>query len=355
MHELRWSLLSLFYLISLFPLICANNSPKVQFSIYNIERPQMIGIIAGCSVFVITIIVVIYLLYASGTIHGMLIELQNDLKLYEGNGMNGQKRKEETSPQNKDLPRLYDHLIEATKTLPLCPTIPRLSSVTTTIRLLDSTADIDVLFQSSNGNAIYHESAYNPERIWGWLDIQQDKKNELWNNKSSFSDFYKFDTSSNNFCHIVIEDKEILKPIGAVSLTDNVPSYLSVRVSNIWITPAYQGKKKGYELMFTLLTHLFSCGYRRITAEIDTKNIIAQKFFRRCGFILEATFRKHKIIDERNQDTALYVILNSEWDDIKLQLMKLLSIDQKPKGENLFHIPSAKDIPILSNSIKKDN
>ena len=56
---------------------------------------------------------------------------------------------------------------------------------------------------------------------------------------------------------------------------------------------------------------------------------------------MEAVLRKHRVVNNRNRDTALYVMLNSEWDHAAIKLKKYLGIDPKPKGVKLADIESA--------------
>jgi len=67
-------------------------------------------------------------------------------------------------------------------------------------------------------------------------------------------------------------------------------------------------------------------GYRRVTAEVDSRNIIGRRFMERCGFYLEGILYKHKVISRRNSDTALYVMLNSDWCDAERALTTLLRV-----------------------------
>ena len=93
--------------------------------------------------------------------------------------------------------------------------------------------------------------------------------------------------------------------------------------------------------MISLLNdYLVNAGYRRVTAEVDTRHIIARKFFEKCTFLLEAILRKHKVIEDRNCDTALYVILNSDWSDNEVKLKKYLGWNMKPKTDKLAAIPT---------------
>jgi len=67
-------------------------------------------------------------------------------------------------------------------------------------------------------------------------------------------------------------------------------------------------------------------GYRRITAEVDSRNIIGRKFLERCGFYLETILCKHRVVHHRNCDSALYVMLNSDWADAERALKALLHL-----------------------------
>ena len=107
---------------------------------------------------------------------------------------------------------------------------------------------------------------------------------------------------------------------------------------NFWISPAFQGRKRMHEAIFSTLTQLFLRGYRRISTEIDERHYIGRKMLERCGFILEATLRKHQIIRNRNRNTCIYVILNSEWAENEIKLKKYLGILVNPSVKRAFDV-----------------
>lgn len=89
------------------------------------------------------------------------------------------------------------------------------------------------------------------------------------------------------------------------------------------------GSRFSYSLQYVKLLlsacSLLLAGYRRITAEVDERHLIGRKFLESCGFVLEAVLRKHKVVQRRNRNTALYVLLNSEWPDmVELRLKRAL-------------------------------
>lgn len=82
----------------------------------SIKTPQLIGIILGCIVFWITIGVVVYLLYASGSLSSRL----------PANGSKVIEKSDSTNFPFMNFPRLYDDLIQAISNLPSKPKLPKL-------------------------------------------------------------------------------------------------------------------------------------------------------------------------------------------------------------------------------------
>ena len=125
------------------------------------------------------------------------------------------------------------------------------------------------------------------------------------------------------------------KPIGMVSLVCNRPYDLSIRISNLWLTPAYRISSSAANMgiglgigsgmgtstrpqhaqtaIFLILTWLFEQGYRRVSMEVDALNIPAKKFVEHCGFMQEGIIRKAHVVNCANQDICLYAMLNSDW------------------------------------------
>lgn len=124
---------------------------------------------------------------------------------------------------------------------------------------------------------------------------------------------------------------------------------------NLWLTPAYQGIKYSHEAMLLTLGHLVELGYRRVTAEVDTRHLIARKFLERCGFKIEGILRKHRIVNKKNRDTALFVFLNSDWLDVMVKLKKLLGIDLKPVAKKVADIDKPEILFSRSKNEKDDD
>lgn len=233
------------------------NLPFLKLDFYHIKTPQLIGIIAGCIVFTVTISVVIYLLYASGTLSRAVQEIVEDANGLKPRTTAGSAAQPQVSaaPQFQHEPELYEHLLRARESLPVTPSIPSMSGKQIQIRELQE-KDIEFLFSTCNGSPVFHESAYDPSRIWGWTENSEHTK--PWTSLDAFKQY--LDGFAKSGCHTVILDAEFKRPIGLISITDNNLSNLSIRIGNIWITPAFQGTKRSHEALFWLVKHLVDIG-----------------------------------------------------------------------------------------------
>lgn len=110
------------------------------------------------------------------------------------------------------------------------------------------------------------------------------------------------------------------------------------------MTVAFQGSRRSHEAMYLIIDQLFSerCNYRRLVVNVDQRNIIACKFLMRCTFTLEATLRKHLIIYNRNVNTAVFVMLNSDWFDTnettQKKLLRYCGLETVEKKKQLMNV-----------------
>ena len=235
--------------ISYVPPPTAPSPWEALLNVKSIKTPQLIGILAGCFVFVTTISVVIVLLVQSGT----LSRFRDEMMMGGPVSMSGKRMN--TAPQFSALPELYDHLLDATMTLPLQPRIEHLIGKKITIRPLNTLSDKDLqgVLGVSNGAAIFGESAYDPARIWGWIRLpshhllpststSMNTKNSGGRNSnnsknsnnwpaSSLESFRRiFQNDVDNGLHMIIFDNVLQKPVGMLSLVDNRPHDLNIRI-----------------------------------------------------------------------------------------------------------------------------
>lgn len=215
--------------------------PPLQFDIYNIKTPQLIGIIAGCCVFTITIAVVLYLLLASGTLQRALTELTTDAIASGKGAINSQQQSQGPPIAPYDhQPELYDHLLDARKALSPELKVPPLRGQLVHIQSLDHQLHIHILHEACDGRALYHESAYNAERLWGWRDLfdaddegindQEPPPTLPWHSPDALRQFLQREERERGAQHVVIVDNTYAKPIGLLSLNHNSPINLTINI-----------------------------------------------------------------------------------------------------------------------------
>jgi hypothetical protein len=73
----------------------------------------------------------------------------------------------------------------------------------------------------------------------------------------------------------------------------------------------------------------------------------------RCQWKHEGTLRKHRIVNNRNRDTILYSMLNTDWIPASVALKKHIGLDWKPKTVKIADIQSGKDaVPVPTPATK---
>jgi hypothetical protein len=197
-------------------------------ALLHIKTPQLIGIVAGCVVFTITIAVVIYLLVASGTLQRAIEEIQTGKPIEN-------KEKKSRPDEIENVPELYEHLLKASVTLPSVPAVPELQSTKIVVRPMKDT-DVPNLVAASDGSALFGESSYDPLRIWRWLPDANIAAELHGGQHPSDSEeifakvFPSCPQTGADFIHLAIVDRIVKKPIGMLSVVDNNVKNLSARI-----------------------------------------------------------------------------------------------------------------------------
>jgi len=301
-----------------------------------IKAPQLIGIICGCAVFTVTIFTVVVLLIKSNTIKGFLDEVRGmrggaSLSSTLDNGSSGggsSDQRADPSLMRQGVAELFDCLLRVREVLPTRLRVPTRQGEEVGIRPL-SGADVDKLSSASNGSAIFDGSAYPLSQIWYWLELGVGTGaggEDISEGSAALFQtlLLKESAQGERTTNVVIFDVVLDTPVGMLQLTNNSPENLTLEVSNVWLTPAYRGKRHAHAALLLVLDWLFSLGYRRLEARTDTLNVIANKFLQRCGFSLESVMRKHRVVEKRNRDTSVYRLLNSDWPVASMALHRVV-------------------------------
>nr|CCA18174.1 conserved hypothetical protein [Albugo laibachii Nc14] len=248
----------------------------------------MAGILAGCLVFIASLVAVFALLYAGGSFSRIQAE---------------QIGMPQQTDQIKAL--LYDVLLEKAAALSFIP--PTLGDQTLKGELV-SIRD----YHNTDADAFYHLAD----------DTQYDANESIWKHLNvaicSKTDFLKgYSDAAIDQKHFVLQESSTQKPIGMLSLLHHSPRDLRIEIGNVWIHPSYRGNGMLADAIYSILQFLFDQKYRRIEWRCDGYNVRARRAAHSIGFTLEGVLRKHRIVNNSNYDTAVFAVLNSEWEIVK--------------------------------------
>lgn len=207
------------------------------------------------------------------------------------------------------LPRLADELLEAKQNLPVAPLAAfkatvafagdtglttRSAAFDGVLRPLDTAVDSVALIAASDGSARWGHGAYKPSEIWMPDRTHADDINKL----------------------VIVDNLDSTHPVvGSLGFSNLRADHLCLRVHLIWLHPAYLNDDltAAQLVLFAALDALFKAHYRRIEFVVDVSDYARRRLARALGFELEGVLRKHMIVDERNRDSALYSLLNTDW------------------------------------------
>jgi hypothetical protein len=210
-----------------------NVPPKhYNFDPRSLKGPQMLGIIFGFVVFTATITTVIVLLFKSGSWKKFLEEVSSGAPITWP--PSGQPAKASVVPKLSTYPELYDNLLQAAKALPKIVDIGVIDAENITLRAVQK-SDLEGLFEASSGKPLYDESAYDPLRIWGWANkdslVDSGAVKEVESSPySSIEAFTSYVNHRGPLTQVCIEHAVYKKPIGMISLSNNIPKYLSIEI-----------------------------------------------------------------------------------------------------------------------------
>lgn len=100
----------------------------------------------------------------------------------------------------------------------------------------------------------------------------------------------------------------------------------TIEVGGTWVKKAYHGTPVNTEAKYLMFKHAFEI-WKTIRVRIRTHNLNEQskKSIEKLGLVKEGVIRNESIFhDGSYRDTALYSVIESEWEDVKAQLEKRL-------------------------------
>lgn len=288
----------------------------------------LVGIFAGCFVFISTMVVVGALLYFGGSFDRIAREqagLTTDM--YETKAV------------------LHDHVLERARQarpgteLRLC--FPSTGndddddhrSKSYDLRPVTASDDFTALFDASHG---FHAAE---NLIWRFLDTGP------FDTPAAMHAAYVSSSSSriprpSSTTHYVLEEKgrrcgppdDDVEPlcrrfVGVLVIDDHARRHhLRLRVRDFWLIPACQHTGLAQLVMYHVACHVFESQLvRRLEWRCDGQNLRGRKFAHRFGFQFESLMRKHRIVKDANVDTAVFVMVYSDWPVVKAQVQDLVA------------------------------
>jgi RimJ/RimL family protein N-acetyltransferase len=113
--------------------------------------------------------------------------------------------------------------------------------------------------------------------------------------------------------------------LGMVSFLNIDPANRCVELGHIWYLPAAQRTRTNTESIYLMMEEAFGrLASRRVEWKCDSLNARSRAAALRLGFTFEGIFRQHRIVRDRNRDTAWFSLLDSEWPAVRDNLRRWL-------------------------------
>jgi len=196
------------------------------------------------------------------------------------------------------------------------------------LEALDIDRHLEKFYNITSGNAYLDNKAYNPKEVWGFLN------HGPFRNEEELKECPIFQRGVNEAAFAIIENLTD-RLLGVVVLSKDKPEHLTIQLEPPIIKPSSEGSAEPIEACFLLMEKLFALGYRRIQMAFDTQDAKSKKLAVRLGFTKEAEIPKHMIVKDASRDSAIYSMLNSDWEKSvrsfvfqKLHGLKLQLLDE---------------------------
>ena len=178
-----------------------------------------------------------------------------------------------------------------------------------TVRLepLDRNRHLKSLWEITSGNAHGEHKSYDPDEVFGFMDIGPFATSEGLGE----SDIFRL--QSNQACFAIM-NAITDRLLGVIHLIEDDPKNLKVQMELPIMNPYLDGSVEQMESCFLLLDRLFAFGYRRVQMCVDSLDVRGKRLPNRLGFTQEGEILKHMIVKDANRDSLIYGMLNSDWD-----------------------------------------
>lgn len=156
--------------------------------------------------------------------------------------------------------------------------------------------------------------------IWTFMGIDGTEKNQL---RSALEESLVLKEKKEQYPFVIIE-AETNKIIGSTRFLKITPEHKKLEIGWTWIHPAYWSKGFNEECKLLQLTYCFEV-LKTIRVEILTwdKNLRSRKAIERIGAKFEGILRNNIIRKDIIRNTAVFSVIDSEWEETKIKLIAL--------------------------------
>ena len=127
------------------------------------------------------------------------------------------------------------------------------------------------------------------------------------------------------FAMVIAETGE---PVGSSAYLEIRPEHKSLEIGATWVCKRFQQTFVNPSAKLLMLGHAFEdLGCIRVQFKTDARNIQSQRAMEKLGCKKEGVLRKHVICrDGYIRDSVYYSVIDSEWPDVKAQLLERLEV-----------------------------
>lgn len=120
---------------------------------------------------------------------------------------------------------------------------------------------------------------------------------------------------------LTVRDISQARAVGVVSFLNIAAANRCLELGHIWYVPTAQRTRINTEAIYLMLCETFEgLGYRRAEWKCDRLNSPSRAAAERLGFRFEGIFRQHRVVRDRNRDTAWFALLDTEWPAVKANM-----------------------------------
>lgn len=141
-----------------------------------------------------------------------------------------------------------------------------------------------------------------------------------------FAGFWEKLTGTPDRIGYAVRDKASGRIAGTSSFLKVEPQHRKLEIGFTFFRPEYRGTFVNPEVKLLMLREAFGAGALRVQFGVDTRNARSQAAVAKLGAVREGIVRRHIVTwTGHKRDTAMFSIIDEEWDAVREKLMQRLN------------------------------